>query len=124
MAIELLKKLVSTPSVSGSEKTIATRGFDPLKENGLSPQRKGGIVGEPNGMEICVAQKGALVLNLIWKGKGAHAAHGTKDHAIRKCIEDLSSLSSVTWPRVDPFLGETRLEVTQVHAGERVNVIP
>jgi acetylornithine deacetylase len=84
----------------------------------------GAIVGEPNGMEICVAQKGALVLNLTWKGKGAHAAHGTPEHAIRKSIEDLSALSKMTWPWIDPFLGETKLEITQVHAGERVNVIP
>ncbi len=84
----------------------------------------GAIVGEPNGLEICVAQKGALILNLAWKGKGAHAAHGTNDHALRKCVEDLMVLSKLGWTRLDPFLKETRLEITQVHAGERINVIP
>jgi acetylornithine deacetylase len=228
MGTELLKKLVSIPSVSGSEEAIATYVFDHLTTLGFSPRRKGdnvwaevgsgqgprlllvshmdtvppaaewtrspyeptevdgkiyglgsndakasvsamieavtqlkdesrklngsivlaltcneemgrlgletvigdlkpldgAIVGEPNGMEICVAQKGALVLNLTWKGKTAHSAHGTNDHAVRKCVEDLAALSKMTWPKIDPFLRETKLEITQVHAGERVNVIP
>ena len=84
----------------------------------------GAIVGEPNGMNICVAQKGALVLNLTWTGTSAHAAHGTTDHAIKKSMEDLTVLSKMRWPKVDSFLGETRLEITQVHAGDRVNVVP
>lgn len=228
MSIELLKKLVSIPSISGNEDSIATFIFQYLHEKGLSPKRKGdnvwvevgngkgrrfllnshldtvpvaagwtkkpfepfeedgklyglgsndakasvaamitatidniefmkkvngtlilaivcneetgrmgietiisdllpldgAIVGEPNGMQICVAQKGALVLNLTWTGKSAHAAHGTTDHAIKKCTEDLLTLSRMHWPKIDPFLGETRLELTQVHAGDRVNVVP
>jgi acetylornithine deacetylase len=82
------------------------------------------IVGEPNGMKICVAQKGVLILDLSWSGKGAHAAHGTTDHALKKCMQDLIALSELRFAKADPFLGETRLEVTQLHAGERKNVIP
>ncbi|MFH1263889.1 MAG: M20/M25/M40 family metallo-hydrolase [Pseudomonadota bacterium] len=83
-----------------------------------------GIVGEPNGMKICVAQKGVLILDFSWTGIGAHAAHGTTDHALKKCMQDLIALSELRFGKSDPFLGETRLEVTQLHAGERKNVIP
>lgn len=228
MSIDLLKKLVSIPSISGNEDKIATFVFEYLHDKGLSPKRKGdnvwvevgsgkgprlllnshldtvpvtagwtkkpfepheengklyglgandakasvaammtatienmefmkkingtlvlaivcneetgrmgietiiddlqplqgAIVGEPNGMNICIAQKGALVLNLTWTGKSAHAAHGTSDHAVKKAVQDLSILSKMNWPKIDPFLGETRLELTQVHAGDRVNVVP
>lgn len=228
MVEELLKKLVATPSVTGSEEAIATLVFDELTKLGMSPTRKGdnvwatigsgksprlllnshydtvpasagwstppftpkvedgklyglgsndakasvaamiaaaaeakkdveasggtlllalvcneeagrqgletivsdlkpldgAIVGEPNGMEICIAQKGTLVLNLVWKGKAAHAAHGSSDNVLRKANEDLTKIFQMTWPKGDLFLGETRLELTQFHAGDRVNVIP
>lgn len=84
----------------------------------------GAIVGEPNNLEICVAQKGALVLQAQWRGASAHAAHGTLDHALFKAMEDLLALGRIQWEKQDRFLGSTRLEVTQFHGGERVNVIP
>ncbi len=84
----------------------------------------GAIVGEPNGLQICVAQKGALIYHLCWKGKLSHAAHGSHDNAMQKAIEDLARLYDLKWEKNDPFLGESRVEITQVHAGERTNVIP
>ena len=83
-----------------------------------------GIVGEPNGMEICIAQRGSVSLHLSWRGKSAHAAHGSPDNAMKKALEDLLAIERLDWPKADPMLGKTRCEVTQVHAGDRVNVIP
>lgn len=84
----------------------------------------GAIVGEPNHLEICIAQKGTLVFEVHWSGKTAHAAHGTSDHALIKAMEDLLALGRLPWTKVDRFLGSTRVEITQFHGGERVNVIP
>lgn len=83
-----------------------------------------GIIGEPNGMGICVAQRGSVSLHLSWKGKSAHAAHGSPDNAMKKALEDLLALENLDWPKSDPLLGKARCEVTQIHAGDRINVIP
>lgn len=46
-----------------------------------------GIVGEPTLMQLAVAEKGLLVLDVSVKGTASHAAHPNDDNAIYNALQ-------------------------------------
>ncbi|MCC7301464.1 MAG: M20/M25/M40 family metallo-hydrolase [Bacteroidia bacterium] len=82
------------------------------------------IVGEPTGMQPCVAQKGLMVLDIVTRGKSGHAARDTGDNAIYKAIGEIRCIEQLVLPKVSEHLGKIRFSVTQVNAGKQHNVIP
>jgi acetylornithine deacetylase len=83
------------------------------------------IVGEPTGLEICVAQNGLLILDLVAHGRAGHAARPhLADNAIYTAARDILALEALTLDRIHPVAGRTTHAVTVVHGGERHNVIP
>jgi acetylornithine deacetylase len=83
-----------------------------------------GIVGEPTGMQMAVAEKGIMVLDCKAKGTAGHAARNEGDNAIYHALEDIYWFKNYHFPRVSPLLGEIKMTVTQIQAGSRHNVIP
>lgn len=85
------------------------------------------LVGEPTGLDVAVAQKGLMVLELITHGDACHAAHaaalGAKN-AARRLAHDLIALERVDFGAPHPRLGPITLEPTQLRAGTARNVVP
>lgn len=85
------------------------------------------IVGEPTGLDLAVAQKGLLVLELVARGEAAHAAHaralGAKN-AIVALARDLAAIAALPEGPLDPYLGRATVEPTVVSGGTARNVVP
>ncbi len=103
----------------GTEKVLAA-----LHERGRT--LAGAVVGEPTGLDVAVAQKGLLVLELVARGDACHAAHARSlgaRNAAREIARDLLALESLDFP-TDSMLGPVTLEPTQLRAGTARNVLP
>jgi len=82
------------------------------------------VIGEPTGLAPAVAQKGLLVLEIMVKGRSAHAAWGSGTNAISLAAQDVLALANIKFARSHPALGRPSLNVTQIQGGTRHNVIP
>ena len=83
-----------------------------------------GIVGEPTGMNLAIAEKGLLVLDCTAHGKTGHAAREEGENALYKALEDMQWLRGFQFPEVSPLLGPVKTTVTQISAGTQHNVVP
>ncbi len=82
------------------------------------------IVGEPTLMHLAIAEKGLLVLDCYAHGQPGHAAHGLGDNSIYKAMEAVQWFSTYKFPKFSEALGDVRMTVTQIDAGNQHNVIP
>ncbi|WP_460618615.1 M20 family metallo-hydrolase [Hymenobacter ruber] len=83
-----------------------------------------GIVGEPTGMNLAIAEKGLIVLDCTAYGKTGHAARDEGENALYKALDDIQWLRSFQFPKVSPLLGPVKMTVTQISAGTQHNVVP
>jgi len=105
---------------TGTEAVLAE-----LARRGLSPAAA--VVGEPTGLDIAVAQKGLLVLELVARGDACHAAHARElgaENAARRLARDLVALEAIDLGPDHPRLGAVTLEPTALRAGTARNVVP
>lgn len=96
-----------------------------LAERGL--EIEAAVVGEPTGLDVAVAQKGLMVLELAARGEACHAAHAAAlgaTNAARLLARDLVALEGIDFGPAHPHLGPITLEPTQVKAGTARNVVP
>lgn len=85
------------------------------------------VIGEPTGLDIAVAQKGLMVLDLVATGTPCHAAHARARgarNAIRALAEDLLAVDKVDLGPADPLLGPVTVEPTVLSGGGARNAIP
>ncbi len=83
-----------------------------------------GIVGEPTLMQLAIAEKGLLVLDVSVKGTASHAAHPNDDNAIYNAIEVIRWFENYEFEKSSETLGKVKMTVTQVNAGNQHNVVP
>lgn len=83
-----------------------------------------GVMGEPTGMRMAVAERGLMVLDCTAYGKSGHAARNEGVNAIYKAIVDIQWFKSHSFDRVSDFLGAVKMSVTQINAGTQHNVVP
>lgn len=83
-----------------------------------------GIVGEPTLMQMAIAEKGLMVLDVEAKGKAGHAARGEGVNAIEKAMNDLKWFQSFKFDMDSDVLGPVKMTVTQIKAGSQHNVVP
>jgi len=105
---------------TGTEAVLAE-----LARRGLSPAAA--VVGEPTGLDVAVAQKGLLVLELVARGDACHAAHARElgaTNAARRLARDLVALEAIDLGPDHPRLGAVTLEPTALRAGTARNVVP
>ena len=105
---------------TGTEAVLAE-----LSRRGTPPAAA--VVGEPTGLDVAVAQKGLMVLELAAKGDACHAAHAATlgaANAARRLAHDLVALETVDFGPPHPRLGPITLEPTVVRAGTARNVVP
>jgi acetylornithine deacetylase len=96
-----------------------------LGRRGLMPQAV--LVGEPTGLDLAVAQKGLLVLEMRAEGQACHAAHGRAlgaVNAVRKLARDLMAIDRVDLGPPHPRLGPVTVEPTVIAGGTARNMIP
>ena len=83
-----------------------------------------GIIGEPTGMRMAVAERGLMVLDCTAHGVSGHAARDEGKNAIYSAMEDIRRLQTTDFGRPSDLLGRVRTTVTQIQAGTQHNVIP
>ena len=82
------------------------------------------VIGEPTGLEVCIAQRGLLLLRCTAHGESAHAAHPeSAENAIHKAAHDIAQLAAMQFEPHES-LGTTRPQVTQIKGGLARNQIP
>lgn len=82
------------------------------------------IVGEPTLMNLAIAEKGLIVFDAKIKGTPGHAAHPNNNNAIYNTIEALEWFKNFRFKKTSDILGDTKMTVTQINAGQQHNVIP
>jgi len=83
-----------------------------------------GIVGEPTGMQMAVAEKGLLVVDATAHGKAGHAAREEGENAIYIALQDIDFLKNYQFEKTSDLLGPVKMTVTQIEAGTQHNVVP
>ncbi len=82
------------------------------------------IVGEPTQMQMAIAEKGLMVLDCKVFGKAGHAAREEGENAILKSFDCINWFNTFKFPKVSEILGEIKMSVTVINAGEQHNVVP
>jgi len=82
------------------------------------------IVGEPTLMNLAIAEKGLIVFDAKVKGTPSHAAHINTDNAIYNSIDVLNWFKNFKFQKISKQLGEVKMTVTQINAGEQHNAVP
>lgn len=99
-------------------------------KNGLNsvlkhlPEIDCAIVGEPTLMQLAIAEKGLLVLDVVVKGTASHAAHHNPDNPIYNAMPVINWFNSYQFEKVSEVLGPVKMTVTQINAGKQHNVVP
>ncbi len=88
------------------------------------PQPQWVIVGEPTQMRAATSERGLLVLDGEAQGVSGHAARGEGVNALYIALDDIQALREHRFTKHSPRMGDVRLSVTQIEAGQAHNVIP
>jgi acetylornithine deacetylase/succinyl-diaminopimelate desuccinylase-like protein len=84
-----------------------------------------GIVGEPTQMQMAIAERGLLVLDVTANGKAGHAAREEGENALYKAIADIEWFRSFQFEKVSPLLGKVKMTVTVIETENKAhNVVP
>ncbi len=82
------------------------------------------IVGEPTSLQPCIAQKGLLIVKLVVKGTGGHAARIYEDNALYKMGAVLDKLATISFEVSNPYVGEVKITPTMLQGGIVKNMTP
>jgi len=85
------------------------------------------VVGEPTNLDIAIAQRGLMMVDLVARGDQRHAgyaADGGFTNAITAIASDLVKLPSLLASRRHPILGPATVTATMLEAGVSRNVTP
>ena len=83
-----------------------------------------GIIGEPTGMEMAIAEKGLMVLDCLAKGKSGHAARDSGKNAIYIALDDIAWIKKYRFSLISKILGPVKMTATMIESGSQHNVIP
>lgn len=109
-------------AITGEEENSGSKGLSALLPEIETPEFA--IVGEPTKMDMAIAEKGLMVLEIIAKGKSGHAAREEGDNAIYKAIDDIEWFRTYQFDKVSEMLGPVKMTVTMIEAGTQHNVVP
>lgn len=83
-----------------------------------------GIVGEPTQMNMAIAERGLIVLEVEAKGKTGHAARNEGVNAIYEALPEIEWFRNYRFEKVSDTLGPVKMTLTQIEAGKQHNVVP
>ncbi|MGB3607541.1 MAG: M20 family metallo-hydrolase [Psychroserpens sp.] len=107
---------------SAEEESSGKNGLNSILS--ILPKIDVAIVGEPTLMHLAIAEKGLVVFDAKVKGTASHAAHPNDDNAIYNTIAVLKWFKVFKFERTSPVLGDVKMTVTQINAGQQHNAIP
>lgn len=107
---------------SAEEESSGPNGLNSMLS--IIPKIDVAIVGEPTLMNLAVAEKGLVVFDAVVKGTPSHAAHPNDNNAIYNTIEALQWFKDLKFEKGSEALGDVKLTVTQINAGNQHNVVP
>jgi acetylornithine deacetylase len=85
------------------------------------------VVGEPTNLDIAVAQRGLMMVDLLARGDQRHAGYASEGgftNAVSLIAADLLALTGLAQDRPHPMLGHPTLTATMLEAGVSRNVTP
>jgi acetylornithine deacetylase len=83
------------------------------------------IVGEPTSMQMAVAERGLLVLDVFAKGISGHAAKNEGTNAIYTAMDDIQWFRQYQFDKVSALLGKVSMNVTVIETDNKAhNVVP
>ncbi|NQW78320.1 MAG: M20 family metallo-hydrolase [Chitinophagaceae bacterium] len=89
------------------------------------PKIEFGIVGEPTKMEMAIAERGLLVLDVVANGKAGHAAREEGESALYKILPDIEWFKNYQFEKVSDLLGKVKMSVTVIDTDNKQhNVVP
>lgn len=89
------------------------------------PRLDCGIVGEPTLMQMAIAERGLLVLDVTATGKAGHAAREEGENALYKALADIEWFRTYAFEKVSPLLGKVKMTVTVIETENKAhNVVP
>ena len=109
-------------AATAEEEISGANGIACIKE--ILPDIDFAIVGEPTEMNLAIAEKGLLVLDIYVNGTSGHAAHKNNDNAIINAVPDIEWFKNYQFNKVSNILGEVKMTVTKINAGSQHNVVP
>ncbi len=84
-----------------------------------------GIVGEPTLLEMAIAERGLMVLDVEATGKAGHAAREEGESALYKILKDLEWFRTYAFEKISPLLGAVKMSVTVIETDNKQhNVVP
>jgi acetylornithine deacetylase len=107
---------------SAEEESSGKKGLNSVMKH--LPELYCAIVGEPTLMQLAIAEKGLLVLDVIVKGTASHAAHNNPDNPIYNAIPVIEWFKNYNFEKISEVLGRVKMTVTQISAGKQHNVVP
>ena len=109
-------------AATAEEENSGPNGLNNLQK--ILPEITFAVIGEPTEMQISVSEKGLLVIDAFASGIAGHAAHENTENAIYNAMQDIDWIRNYTFPKTSPTLGNVKMSVTQINAGEQHNVVP
>lgn len=107
---------------SAEEESSGPKGLNSVLKH--LPNLELAIVGEPTEMQLAIAEKGLLVLDVVVSGTPGHAAHPNNDVSIYNAIPVIEWFRDYRFEKVSEVLGPMKMTVTGTAAGKQHNVIP
>ncbi|UQD56862.1 M20 family metallo-hydrolase [Flavobacterium sp. K5-23] len=107
---------------SAEEESSGKKGLNSVLKS--LPELDCAIVGEPTLMQLAIAEKGLLVLDVKVKGTPSHAAHQNEDNSIYNAIPVMEWFRNYRFDKISEQLGPVKMTVTQINAGKQHNVVP
>ena len=107
---------------SPEEKSSGKNGLNSVLKH--LPKLDCAIVGEPTLMQLAIAEKGLLVLDVVVKGTASHAAHKNDDNPIYNAMPVIEWFKTYAFEKISDVLGPVKMTVTQINAGKQHNVVP
>ncbi len=108
---------------SAEEEISGTDGIELILKD--LPKIDFGIVGEPTLLEMAIAERGLMVLDVESTGKAGHAAREEGENALYKILPDLAWFSTYVFEKVSPLLGAVKMSVTVIETDNKQhNVVP
>lgn len=84
-----------------------------------------GIVGEPTLLEMAIAERGLMVLDVEATGIAGHAAREEGENALYKILPDIEWFKTFQFDRVSDLLGAVKMTVTVIETDNKAhNIVP